>query len=71
MRIFEEAAFKAFLLAAGRRAHYPGEQPNASIEQDESRRLAARKHIVTDGHRDNGAGLEKPLVNALEAPAKH
>ena len=36
MRIFEKAAFEAFLLPAGSRAHYPGKQPNASIEQDES-----------------------------------
>ena len=70
MRIFEEAAFKAFLLSAGRRAHYPGEQPNASVEQDESRRLAARKHIVPDRDRDNGPGLEQALVNAFEAPAQ-
>ena len=71
MRIFEKAGFKAFLLTAGRRAHYPGQQPNASIEQDESRRLAAGQHIVTDRHRDNGPGLEKSLVDALETAAKH
>src|SRR6185436_6878683 len=71
MRIFEKAGLKAFLLTAGRRAHYPGEQPNASIEQDKGRRLAARKHIVTDRHRDNGTGLEKSLVDALEPAAQH
>ena len=66
MRIFEKARFKALLFTARRRAHYPGEQPYASIEQDERRCLAARQHIVADRHRDNGPGLEKTLVNALE-----
>ena len=37
----------------------PREQPNASIEQDERRRLAARQHIVADRHRDNGPSPRK------------
>src|SRR4029079_17196120 len=44
MRVFEKAAFKALLLTARRGAHYPGKQPNASVEQGQSGRLAPRQH---------------------------
>jgi tRNA (guanine37-N1)-methyltransferase len=39
MRVFEKAAFKAFLLTARRRAHYPGKQPDASVQQSERGRF--------------------------------
>ena len=70
MRVFEKAAFKAFLLTARRRAHYPGKQPNASVEQGESGRLAAGQHIVADRDRDDRPRLEQPLVDPLEAAAQ-
>jgi hypothetical protein len=41
MRIFEKPALEALFLSAGGRAHYPGEQPNASVQEDESADLAA------------------------------
>src|SRR3954451_2161222 len=71
MRIFEKPAFEALLLTAGGRAHYPGEQPNASIEEDQSRRLAARKHIVADRHRNDRPRLEQALVHPFETAAEN
>src|SRR3954466_6692596 len=70
MRIFEKPAFEALLLTAGGRAHYPGEQPNASIEEDERGRLAAREHIVSDRDGDDRPRLEQALVHALETAAE-
>ena len=70
MRVFEKAAFKAFLLTARRGAHYPGKQPNASVEQGERGRLAARQHIVADRDRNDRPRLEQALVDPLEAAAQ-
>jgi hypothetical protein len=70
MRIFEKPAFEALLLSAGGRAHYPGEEPNASVEEDQSADLAAREDVVADRDRDDGAGLEQALVDPLEAAAE-
>ena len=65
MRVFEKAALKAFLLTARRGAHYPGKQPNASVEQGERGRLAARQHIVADRDRDERAA---PRTGARRSP---
>src|SRR3954471_16581609 len=70
MRIFEKPAFEALLLSAGGRAHYPGEQPNASVEQDEGADLAAGEDIVADRDGDDRPRLEQALVNPLEATAQ-
>src|SRR3954468_14496259 len=70
MRIFEKPALEALFLSAGGRAHYPGEQPNASVEQDEGAALPAREDIVADGDGDDGAGLEQALVDPLETAAE-
>src|SRR4051812_6315050 len=70
MRIFEKPALEALLLSAGGRAHYPGKQPNASVEQDKSADLAAGEDIVADRDGDDGPGLEQPLVDALETAAE-
>ena len=64
MRIFEKAAFKAFLLSAGRLAHYPGEQPNASIEQDKRGRLAAGQNVVADRHRPHRIAAPGPAASS-------
>ena len=48
VRIFEKPVFEALFLSAGGRAHYPGEQANASIEQDHGAKLAAREDIVAE-----------------------
>src|SRR5258708_35377079 len=66
MRIFEKPLFEALFLTAGGRAHYPGEQPYASIEDDHRTDLSAREHIVTDTDRSEVAGFEDPLVESLE-----
>src|SRR5436190_11180191 len=71
MRVFEKAAFKALLLTARRGAHYPGKQPNASIEQDQRRGLAPRQHIVADRDRHDRPRLEQTLVNPLEPAAQY
>src|SRR6185503_14076525 len=70
MRIFEKPRFEAFLLSAGGRAHYPGQQANASIEQDHRAELAAREDIVADADGFEVAGLEDALVETLEPAAE-
>src|SRR4028118_1175501 len=70
MRVFEEAAFEAFLLTARRGAHYAGKQPNASIEKGERRHLAAGEDIVAYRYREDRALLEQALVHALETAAQ-
>src|SRR5215217_1769624 len=70
MRIFEKPLIEALFLSAGGRAHYPGEQANASIEEDHRAELAARQHIIADGEWLDVARLENPLVETLEASAE-
>src|SRR3954447_547969 len=67
MRIFQETLLEALLLSAGGRAHYPGEQPDASVEDDHGAKLSARQHIVADGDRFERTRLEDSLVEPLEA----
>src|SRR4029450_9197302 len=69
VRIFEKPRLEAFLLSAGSRAHYPGKQANASVDQHHRAELAAGKDIVADRHGFDGPGFEDPLVQALEAAA--
>jgi hypothetical protein len=70
MRIFEKPVLEALFLSAGGRAHYPGEQPNASVEEDERSDLAAGEDVVPDGDGDYGSGLEQALVYPLETAAQ-
>src|SRR4051812_4303090 len=67
VRIFQETLLEALLLSAGGRAHYPGKQPHASIEDDHRPKLSAGEHIVADAHRFETARLEDPLVESLES----
>ena len=62
MRIFEKAAFEAFLISAGRRAHYAGKQPNASVQQYQRAHLAAREDIVADRHLLDRPRVEQALA---------
>ena len=70
MRIFEKPLLEALFLSAGGGAHYPGEQSNASIEQDH-RALDAivrgdqgpKKAVFS--HRD-----DVTLANPLGPPAR-
>src|SRR4051812_12387041 len=71
MRVFEKAALKAFLLTARRRAHYPGKQPDASVQQSERGRFAPGKNIVADRDRNQRPRLEQTLVHPLEAAAEN
>src|SRR4051794_8033020 len=70
VRIFQETLLEALLLSAGGRAHYPGEQPYASIEAAHRADLSAGQHIVADGHQFDRPGVEDPLVKPLEAAAE-
>jgi hypothetical protein len=70
MRIFEKPAFEALFLSAGGRAHYPGEEPNASVEEDERADLAAGEDIVADGDGHDRAGFEKALIYPFETAAE-
>src|SRR5438445_5346165 len=70
VRIFQETLLEALLLSAGGRAHYPGEQPYASIEDDHRAELAAGQDIVADRHGFEPPCLEDSLVEPLEAPAQ-
>src|SRR4030095_2390947 len=70
MRIFEKPLLEALLLSAGGRAHYPGKQPHASVEDDHRSKLSAGEDIVADRHRFDGPRLEDPLVESLEAAAE-
>src|SRR6185503_2834378 len=67
VRIFQETLLEALLLSAGGRAHYPGEQPYASIEDDHRSKLTAGEDIVADRHGLEGARVEDPLIESLEA----
>ena len=70
MRIFEETVLKRLLNSARRRAHYAGEQPNASVEGHERRGFSAGKDDVPDGYLfDLGIGIEQAFIEALKAPA--
>ena len=71
MRIFKKRFFEALLLSTGGRAHYAGEQANASVEQRDRGRLSARQDDVAEADLfDVGASLEQPFVEALKPPAK-
>src|SRR3954468_14108706 len=67
VRIFEKPLIEALFLSAGGRAHYPAEQPYASIEDDHRAELPAREHIVADADRFERARVEDPLVESFEA----
>ena len=60
MRIFEEAAFEAFLVPAGSHAHYAGKQPNASVEQDERTQAEQERHDDHRGRIRAGHGGDPP-----------
>src|SRR6476661_6013913 len=70
VRIFEKPRLEALFLSAGGRAHYPGEQPYASIEDHHCGHLSARQHIVADRYGFDRPSVEDSLVETLEAPAQ-
>src|SRR5829696_7807043 len=70
MRILQETLLEALLLSAGGRAHYPGEQAHASVEDDHRAELPAGEHIVADRHGFERPRLEDALVESLEPAAQ-
>ena len=70
MRIFEKPLLEALFLTAGGRAHYPGEKPYASVEDDHRSELSAREHIVTDGDLFHRPSFEDSLVESFEPPTE-
>jgi hypothetical protein len=70
VRIFKKPRLEAFLLTAGSRAHYPGKQANASVDQHHGAKLAAGEDKVADRDGLDRPRLEDPLVEPFEAPAE-
>src|SRR3546814_6621592 len=46
LRVFKKASLKAFLLTARSRAHYAGNEPDASVQYDLGRHFPDRKSVV-------------------------
>src|SRR3954454_3859301 len=67
VRIFQETFLEALLLTAGGRAHYPGKQSHASIEDHHRSKLSAREDVIADRDGFDVARFEDPLVESLEA----
>src|SRR6476620_3803222 len=70
VRIFEKPLVEALFLSAGGRAHYPGEQPYASVEDDHRTKLPAGQDIVAHRHGFERPRFEDPLVESLESAAQ-
>lgn len=70
VRIFQETLLEALLLTAGGRAHYPGEQPYASIEDDHRAKLSAREHVVANRNRLERARTKDALIDSFKATAE-
>src|SRR5437764_7018871 len=70
VRIFQETLLEALLLSAGGRAHYPGKQAHASIEDDHRAELSTGEDIVADGDGFDPPRVEDSLVKSLEAAAQ-
>src|SRR6059058_6678609 len=70
VRIFQETLLEALLLSAGGRAHYPGKQAHASIEDHHCAELAAGEHIVADRDGFEIPRFENSLIKTLESPTE-
>src|SRR6266404_620588 len=69
MRIFQETLLEALLLSAGGRAHYPGEEPYASVEDHHRAKLAAREDVIPDRHGFEAPRLEDSFIESFETAA--
>src|SRR3954449_6861342 len=67
VRIFQETLLEALLLSAGGRAHYPGKQPHASIEDHHRPELSTREDVIADGDGFERPRVEDSLVESFEA----
>src|SRR3954447_26813140 len=70
MRIFKKPLLEALFLSAGGRAHYPGEQPDASIEDHHCAQLTPGEDIVAERNRFDRPRIEDSLVKSFEAAAQ-
>ena len=72
MRVFDEAVFIALFDSAIGRAHYAGEQANASVEYGERGRFSAREDDIGQADLfDLRESFENPLVEAFEPAAQY
>ena len=56
-------------VAGGQLAHHARQQPDAGVDQRHGGDFAARKHVIADRNLLEPAGLDHPLVDALEPAA--
>src|SRR6476646_6297 len=70
VRIFQETLLEALLLSARGRAHYPGEQPYASVEDYHRSKLAAGQDVIAYGDRFEAPSLEDTFVESFEPAAQ-
>src|SRR5207342_2887329 len=70
VRIFQETLLEALLLSAGGRAHYPGKQPHASVEDDHRAKLSTGEDIVAYRDRFEQPPFEDSLIETLEPTAE-
>src|SRR5256885_16612820 len=70
VRIFEKPRFEALILSAGGRAHYPGKQPHASVEDDHRAKLSAGEDVVANGHGFDRPRVEDALIESFEPTAE-
>lgn len=72
LRVFDEAVFVALFDSAIGRAHYAGEQANASVEYGERGRFSAREDDIGQADLfDLRESFENPLVEAFEPAAQY
>src|SRR5262249_52927573 len=69
VRIFEEAVLETFLRERRLVAHHARQQPHASVDERDRRRLAAREDEIAEAQLLDAARLDHPLVHPLVAAA--
>ena len=69
LRIFEQTLGETLLGQRLGASDDTRHQPHAGVDQRDRRRLAARQHKVAEAHLLDGARLQHPLVDTLEAAA--
>src|SRR6476469_8420351 len=71
LRIFQQALAEAFICPGGLLAHDARNEPDAGVEQGQSRDFAARQNIVAERDFLEVAQLNDALVDALEPAAQN
>src|SRR5580698_6560613 len=70
LRMLEKIVLETLVTQTAGFAQNPGQQPNAGLNREEGRRLAAGEHRVPHADLLEPARLDDPLVHALEPPTK-